>query len=190
MVCGYCAEGYQQTEAGCKPCSGGGGGGIQPIGYVILAVVAVVLIVAIVAAAWWHFFGGAKAAMDAATEELFDVLDENGNGLIDAHELHALVDLYLEETCDDDVKAAARACMEELQQSAPQTHMTLSQFRDVVQSGKLAHVMMRLKNIKATFEQREKLALQACVELELKAAQVTLTEANARELFFRVLRRL
>ena len=152
------------------------GGGIQPIGYVILAVVAVVLIVAIVAAAWWHFFGGAKAATDAATEELFDLLDENANGLIDAQELHALVDLYLEETCDDDGKAAARACMEELRQSAPNTdpeHMTLSQFRDFVQSGKLAHVMMRLKNIKATIEQREKLALQARVEVELEAALST-----------------
>merc|ERR1719506_2051610 len=42
---------------------------------------------------------------------------------------------------------------------------------------------MRLENIKATIEQREKLALQARVELELEAAQVTLTEANARELF-------
>ena len=112
VICGYCQLGYQQTEAGCKPCNRGGGGGIQPVGYIIIGVAAVVLVVGIAVAAYWEFFGGAQAAVDTSTEELFEMLDQDGNQVVDAQELSALAELYLDEICDDAGKAAARACME------------------------------------------------------------------------------
>ena len=152
----------------------------------MLGVAGVALVVAAAVAAYWFIFGGAKAAMNDATAELFKLLDKNGNGVVDAQELQFIAELYLEETCDGYGKAEARACMQELHQSVansnPDHGMNLSEFSEVVKSGKLKHAMERLKNIKACVKQRADLAFQRVVEAELDAAQVELTEAIAHGL--------
>ena len=86
-MCGYCAEGYLQSEDGCIPCEGGGSGTTAVLRWLIIIPLIIIAFVYLFGKVYWHFFGGKMQMAYEHAQQLFNSLDRlngHGSGLVEA----------------------------------------------------------------------------------------------------------